>query len=96
MRIDDVLGVWPLHGLCGVWGGVACGVFGKKFLGGMGGVSFLAQLLELYRVSHWRLPPGLASISQLTACGECGLIKRKKRWVRIWRSITFGAYRKRA
>jgi len=44
MKIDDVLGVWPLHGLCGAWGGVACGVFGKKFLGGMGGVSFAAQL----------------------------------------------------
>ncbi|MBF0293045.1 MAG: ammonium transporter [Nitrospinae bacterium] len=45
MKIDDVLGVWPLHGLCGVWGGLACGVFGQKFLGGMGGVSFIAQLV---------------------------------------------------
>lgn len=45
MKIDDVLGVWPLHGLCGAWGGVACGVFGQKFLGGMGGVSFIAQLM---------------------------------------------------
>jgi len=43
-RIDDVLGVWPLHGLCGAWGGIACGVFGAKALGGLGGVSFMAQL----------------------------------------------------
>jgi len=43
-RIDDVLGVWPLHGLCGAWGGIACGVFGAKALGGMGGVSFMSQL----------------------------------------------------
>jgi Amt family ammonium transporter len=43
-RIDDVLGVWPLHGLCGAWGGLACGIFGAKALGGMGGVSFLSQL----------------------------------------------------
>ncbi len=43
--IDDVLGVWPLHGLCGVWGGLAAGIFGQKALGGMGGVSFLAQLI---------------------------------------------------
>lgn len=43
-RIDDVLGVWPLHGLCGAWGGIAAGIFGSAALGGMGGVSFAAQL----------------------------------------------------
>ncbi len=44
-KIDDVLGVWPLHGLCGVWGGIACGIFGSKALGGLGGVSLGAQLV---------------------------------------------------
>ncbi|HRD78547.1 MAG TPA: ammonium transporter [Hyphomicrobiaceae bacterium] len=44
-QIDDVLGVWPLHGLCGLWGGIACGIFGLKALGGMGGVTFQAQLV---------------------------------------------------
>lgn len=44
-RIDDVLGVWPLHGLCGLWGGVAAGIFGQSAFGGLGGVSFVAQLL---------------------------------------------------
>jgi ammonium transporter, Amt family len=43
-RIDDVLGVWPLHGLCGVWGGIAAGIFGLKALGGAGGVTFFSQL----------------------------------------------------
>jgi Amt family ammonium transporter len=43
-RIDDVLGVWPLHGLCGLWGGIAAGIFGLKALGGVGGVTFMAQL----------------------------------------------------
>lgn len=43
-KIDDVLGVWPLHGLCGAWGGIAAGIFGSKALGGMGGVSLLSQL----------------------------------------------------
>jgi Amt family ammonium transporter len=43
-KIDDVLGVWPLHGLCGAWGGIAAGIFGQKALGGIGGVSFLSQL----------------------------------------------------
>ncbi len=42
-RIDDVLGVWPLHGLCGVWGGLAVGIFGTEALGGLGGVSLGAQ-----------------------------------------------------
>ena len=43
-KIDDVLGVWPLHGLCGAWGGIAAGIFGAKALGGMGGVAFMSQL----------------------------------------------------
>ena len=44
-KIDDVLGVWPLHGLCGVWGGIAAGIFGSQALGGIGGVSFMSQLV---------------------------------------------------
>jgi Amt family ammonium transporter len=44
-KLDDVLGVWPLHGLCGLWGGIACGIFGLQAFGGLGGVSFLAQLI---------------------------------------------------
>ncbi len=45
LKIDDVLGVWPLHGMCGAWGGIAAGIFGQTALGGMGGVSFWAQVL---------------------------------------------------
>ncbi|HUD50431.1 ammonium transporter [Parvibaculum sp.] len=45
LKLDDVLGVWALHGLCGLWGGVACGIFGLAALGGMGGVSFWSQLV---------------------------------------------------
>jgi len=45
LKIDDVLGVWPLHGLCGAWGGIAAGIFGAKSLGGIGGVSLISQLL---------------------------------------------------
>ncbi len=44
-KIDDVLGVWPLHGLCGAWGGIAAGIFGQKALGGLGGVAFMPQLI---------------------------------------------------
>jgi Amt family ammonium transporter len=44
-KVDDVLGVWPLHGLCGAWGGIAAGIFGQKALGGIGGVSLMSQLI---------------------------------------------------
>ncbi len=44
-RVDDVLGVWPLHGLCGAWGGIAAGIFGLEKLGGMGGVTLASQLI---------------------------------------------------
>jgi ammonia channel protein AmtB len=50
-RIDDVLGVWPLHGLCGTWGGIAAGVFGTQALGGIGGINLTAQLAGF----DWRL-----------------------------------------
>lgn len=45
LKIDDVLGVWPLHGLCGVWGGIAAGIFGAQALGGLGGVSIVSQIV---------------------------------------------------
>jgi ammonium transporter, Amt family len=44
-KIDDVLGVWPLHGLCGAWGGIACGIFGAKSFGGLGGVALGSQIV---------------------------------------------------
>ncbi len=52
LKIDDVLGVWPLHGLCGLWGGIACGIFGLEALGGMGGVSFHRPARRLGRRSR--------------------------------------------
>ena len=59
-KIDDVLGVWPLHGLCGAWGGIACGLFGLKELGGLGGVTFGAQLVGTVMGVAWALVGGFA------------------------------------
>ena len=59
-KIDDVLGVWPLHGLCGAWGGVAAGIFGLKEFGGLGGVSFGAQLIGTAMGVTWALIGGFA------------------------------------
>jgi len=58
-KIDDVLGVWPLHGLCGAWGGIACGIFGSKALGGMGGVSLAAQVMGTLGGVAWAGVVGL-------------------------------------
>ncbi|SFM63740.1 ammonium transporter [Variovorax sp. OV329] len=57
-KIDDVLGVWPLHGLCGAWGGIAAGIFGQTALGGLGGVSFSAQLIGVLLGVSWALVAG--------------------------------------
>jgi ammonium transporter, Amt family len=59
-KIDDVLGVWPLHGLCGAWGGIACGIFGLPAFGGLGGVSFTAQLLGTAVGVLWAFAGGAA------------------------------------
>jgi Amt family ammonium transporter len=59
LKIDDVLGVWPLHGLCGLWGGIAAGIFGLTQLGGMGGVSFPVQLIGSIVLSGYAFLAGL-------------------------------------
>lgn len=58
LKIDDVLGVWPLHGLCGLWGGIAAGIFGLEALGGMGGVNPLVQLFGSLAISLYALLAG--------------------------------------
>jgi Amt family ammonium transporter len=60
LRIDDVLGVWPLHGLCGAWGGIAAGIFGQTALGGIGGVSFAGQFAGTLAGIAWALLCGFA------------------------------------
>lgn len=66
-RIDDVLGVWPLHGLCGAWGGLAAGIFGSKAFGGLGGVSFSAQLIGTAMGVTWALVTGFVLYRVLKA-----------------------------
>ena len=66
-KIDDVLGVWPLHGLCGVWGGIACGIFGLPMLGGLGGVSLGAQVIGTALGVVWALVGGFVVYGGLKA-----------------------------
>jgi ammonium transporter, Amt family len=66
-KIDDVLGVWPLHGLCGAWGGIACGIFGTTAMGGLGGVTFGAQLIGTLAGIAWALVAGIIVYGVLKA-----------------------------
>ena len=66
-KIDDVLGVWPLHGLCGTWGGLAAGIFGSTALGGLGGVSFTAQAIGTGLGVVWALVGGVVVYGVLKA-----------------------------
>jgi ammonium transporter, Amt family len=66
-KIDDVLGVWPLHGLCGAWGGIACGIFSAPALGGLGGVSLLAQVIGTLAGVAWALLGGVVVYGVLRA-----------------------------
>ncbi len=66
-KIDDVLGVWPLHGLCGAWGGIACGIFGQRALGGLGGVGFFAQCVGTLMGVVWAFAGGLAVYGAIRA-----------------------------
>ena len=66
-KIDDVLGVWPLHGLCGAWGGIAAGVFGVQSMGGLGGGGFAGQLVGTALGVGWALLGGLLVYGTLKA-----------------------------
>jgi ammonium transporter, Amt family len=66
-KIDDVLGVWPLHGLCGTWGGIAAGIFGSKALGGLGGVSLGGQLIGTALGVAWAVLGGVVVYGVLKA-----------------------------
>ena len=66
-KIDDVLGVWPLHGLCGTWGGLAAGIFGSKALGGLGGITLSGQLIGTAMGVVWAVAGGLMVYGVLKA-----------------------------
>jgi len=79
LKIDDVLGVWPLHGLCGAWGGIACGIFGVEALGGLGGVGFLPQVAGTVAGAAYALAVGLLVYGVLKAAMGLRLTPEQER-----------------
>src|SRR4029078_11702094 len=59
LKIDDVLGVWPLHGVCGAWGGIAAGIFGLEAVGGVVGVTVFVQLGGSVLIAAYAFAAGL-------------------------------------
>ena len=45
LKIDDPVGAWPVHGLCGIWGGIAAGIFG--------GHPIIAQIIGSLVIPIW-------------------------------------------
>lgn len=68
LKVDDVLGVWPLHGICGAFGGIAAGIFGQQWLGGIGGVSIMSQIIGTLFAIVVALAGGFAVYGGLKAC----------------------------
>ncbi|PJG42760.1 ammonium transporter [Acinetobacter tandoii] len=68
LKVDDVLGVWPLHGICGAFGGIAAGIFGQQWLGGIGGVSMMSQITGTLFAIVVALAGGFAVYGGLKAC----------------------------
>ena len=77
-KIDDVLGVWPLHGLCGAWGGIAAGIFGQQALGGMGGVSLAAQTIGTLAGVLWAFGAGLVVYGAIKAVTRLRLTQEEE------------------
>ena len=64
LRIDDPVGAWPVHGLCGVWGGIATGIFGTAE-----GVSLGVQVLGTLAITGWAFFTMLGVFLALKAVG---------------------------
>ncbi len=62
MRIDDPVGAWPVHGLCGIWGGIATGLFGE-------GATLGVQILGSAVYSAWAFGTMLAVFYLIRAAG---------------------------
>ena len=62
LRIDDPVGAWPVHGLCGLWGGIATGIFGAE-------KDLVTQMIGSAAIAVWAFATMFALFLILKACG---------------------------
>ncbi len=54
LKIDDPVGAFPVHGMCGVWGGLATGIFGQSIPEGLDRMGyFVVQLKSTAIICLW-------------------------------------------
>ncbi len=61
LKIDDPVGAWPVHGLCGIWGGLATGIFG--------GHPMVAQVIGSIAIPVWAFVTMYLLFTGLKAAG---------------------------
>ena len=93
LKIDDVLGVWPLHGLCGIWGGIAAGIFGAQSFGGLGGVSLMSQIVGSLAGAAFALAGGVLVYGVIKAVTGIRLSDEDEFQVLIWLFTRLGLLR---
>ena len=69
LQIDDPVGAFPVHGMCGLWGGIATGIFGDLAEGVTRGGFIQIQLIGTFTIAAWALGTSLAMFYGLKAIG---------------------------
>jgi len=70
LKIDDPVGAFPVHGLCGVWGCMALGILPNAHLAGPDpATSFMTQLIGTAAICGWSFVTMLGVFLALKAIG---------------------------
>jgi Amt family ammonium transporter len=72
LKIDDPVGAFPVHGLCGVWGGIATAIFGNY---GDGYGSWMAQIVGSIAIPLWSF---VAMFILFTILKKVGMLRVSK------------------
>ena len=82
LRIDDTVGAFPVHGLCGVWGGIAVAIFGSydgtssQAIGEYG--NWVAQIVGSIAIPIWAFVTMFILFSILKAVGMLRVSKEEE------------------
>jgi len=72
LQIDDPVGAFPVHGCCGLWAGIATGIFGLPELAAFNPdapLTMTTQIIGTLSIAGWALGTSLALFFALKAVG---------------------------